>query len=217
MNENDKNAFKQVMDMACDYYGKSHLAPIALKMYFDLLADRTIEQFQTAMTQHMKDPESGKFFPKVADLEKHLQGEKLTPDIVIAGARNPRTVFDVMCRAQISSYDLDNNNDPYYLRQRAQECIQLYPEWLSQAAQGDFSANLMERCHKHGVDPREPFREGLAPPPNQEDLKIKMGMIHSERKRELQLERKEKEKISEITEEQKQESHERLMNLVKSL
>ena len=78
MNDSDKRDFKTLMDMTCDYYGKEHLTPIALKMYFDLMADRTIEQVSQAVTLHMKDPDSGRFMPKVAAFEKHMIGKKLT-------------------------------------------------------------------------------------------------------------------------------------------
>lgn len=212
MNDSDKQAFKKLMDMTCDYYGKEHLNPVALKMYFDLMADRTVEQFTKAVTLHMKDPDQGRFMPKVADFERHMVGKQLTADSVLANARNPQDTFGVQCRVHIGSHDLSNCTDAFYLKQRAQECIELCSKWEQEAAQGLFAANLIEATRKHGIDPRKPYRDGLPTPLNQENLTLQVNQYDAEHRRALQLENKNK--PAELTEEQKAKNLEKMKQII---
>jgi hypothetical protein len=214
MNEHDKSAFKQLMDSACEYYGKPPISPVALSMYFNGLADRSIEQVSYAFNQHVKDTEAGRFFPKIADFEKHLTAGELTPDIVLSAARNPKNIFGVRCRMHIGTFDLENCTDSFYLRQRAQECIDLCREWASEAAQGRFSQNLVDTFIKYQIDPRGPFRAGSPLPQNMEQINQQISMSLAESKRAKQLAKLE---APQLSQEQIEKNREKIQEIIRSI
>lgn len=213
MNDQDFEKFVELMDDMADYYSRDPMSESANKLFFNALATRTLEQVQYALSCHMRDPESGRFMPRAADVEKHLTGEKLTTDKIIAMARGPRTPLGVFCRMQIGSYDLNNNSDMFYLRQRAEECLQALPEWETRAQQGQYSQHEVDRMIEHNVAVDQPFREGLPIPFNADEIQRKANMCLAERKREKQLQLS----APALTEEQRQENKEKMSQLFKEL
>lgn len=73
MNDQDKNAFTEMMMAAGEVYGKAITVPM-IRMYFSTLAPMSIEQAQAAMMAHMQNPDSGQFFPKPADFIRQIAG-----------------------------------------------------------------------------------------------------------------------------------------------
>jgi len=62
-----------------EYYDKP-VSTELLKMYFSYLIEFTIEQVQAGAKAHQLDPKHGTFFPKAADIIRHLQTGKLTTE-----------------------------------------------------------------------------------------------------------------------------------------
>lgn len=73
MQEQDKAAFRDMMMAAGEVYGREITKPL-LQMYFAALSQCGIDQVQGAMMAHMQNPDSGQFFPKPADLIRHISG-----------------------------------------------------------------------------------------------------------------------------------------------
>lgn len=73
MQDQDKDAFTEMMMAAGEVYGKAITVPM-IRMYFAALAQMSIEQAQWAMMAHMQNPDNGQFFPKPADLIRQISG-----------------------------------------------------------------------------------------------------------------------------------------------
>ena len=79
MIETDLAQLAERLDSLSEYYQRDPLRPMAVKIYFNALKAYGIEQIDDAVTMHLQDSESGKFYPKAADLIKHLEGGELMP------------------------------------------------------------------------------------------------------------------------------------------
>jgi len=156
----DTSKFEEVMIGVCDYYGKPRLSSIVLSIYFTALERFEFPQISKAISQHLANPKNGQFIPKVADIISHIEGGEITTDKIIAAARLKDTPLGILCRIQIGSYDL-NNADPFYLRQRAEECIQKLPEWKARASIGDYTDHEISMMLKHEVNPCSQFITAL--------------------------------------------------------
>ena len=163
MNDSDKEAFKNIFDELAEYYRQEPLGKIGLKIYFKALSEFSVDQIHAAAEKHIADTGSGQFFPKVADLIKHLQGGEITADMIIASARLHQTPLGVLSLISIGKWNLDNQ-DAFYLRQRAEECLQLLPEWMERASGGDYTDHEIKTMLKYGVNPLKGFFAGLAVP-----------------------------------------------------
>lgn len=82
MQDQDKVAFRDMMMAAGEVYGREITKPL-LQMYFAALAQAGIEQVKNAMMDHMKNPDTGQFFPKPADLIKQMTGTTKQQDAAI--------------------------------------------------------------------------------------------------------------------------------------
>lgn len=164
MNHSNKIEFRELIDGLCEAYGKDKMSAMGVRIYFDALVRFDIEQIMTAASGHLNDTKHGTFFPKVADIVRQIEGGEVTTDEVISAARLKSTPMGILCRIHIGTYDLDSQTDMFYLKQRAQECIDLLPEWKRRAAAGDYSDHEISIMLKHEVDPTMPFRVGMARP-----------------------------------------------------
>jgi hypothetical protein len=174
MNDLDKKEFKDTFDGLSDYYQRSKLEPIALRMYFSGLADYSIGEVQSAIASHMKNPKNGQFYPKIADIVGFIEGGDVTADMVISAARLSANPFGVLCAMQIGHWDL-TRGDTFLLKQRAQECIDMMPHWKELARLGNYSQHTVDTMIKYDVRPDSPFRDGLAPPRHNPDLQLKIS------------------------------------------
>lgn len=76
MNTNDKQAFFQMMTVLCEYYGKD-LSESLLTIYWENLGVYDYQAVADAMRRHMKNPDNGRFMPKVSDVVALLDGSTL--------------------------------------------------------------------------------------------------------------------------------------------
>lgn len=174
MNDSDVEGFMQALDALSAYYQKEPLPEMAAKIYFRGLAGYSLEQVSFAINKHIQDSEAGSFYPKVADLVKHLEGGSLTADQIISMARLKKNPLGILCRIHIGHWDLEHQTDMFYLKQRAEECLQMLPEWKAKASRGDFSDHQLAIMVKHGVNPCAPLYEGLAAPANQQEIALRI-------------------------------------------
>jgi len=169
MIESDLKRFADILDSLSDYYQRDPLKPMAVKIYFKALEAYEIDQIAEAVTMHLQDTEAGKFYPKAADLIKHIDGGEITSDYIVAAARLADTPLGVLARIHIGTWDLDNLNS-FDLKQRAAECLQLLPNWKSRAMAGEYRDHEISMMVKHNVNPVQPFAMGLAGPQNSPKL-----------------------------------------------
>jgi hypothetical protein len=185
MNHSDKQEFKTLFDGISEYYGKSKLSKMALQIYFGALEKYAIEDITTAASVHLQDTEGGKFYPKAADLIKHMSGGELKADDIVAAARLADTPLGILARIHIGTWDLDNLNS-FDLRQRAAECLQLLPEWKSRGQAGDYTDHEISIMVKHEVNPSAPFSIGFARPQNALELDSRVrGVVCTDRHKQL--------------------------------
>ncbi len=140
------------------------IAAAVVKTYFELLNEYSFEQVAGGLKAHLKGP-SGQYFPKPADIIRHIHGSEITADEIVAAAKIHKTPLGILARIHIGTWDL-NNMDGFYLRQRAQEVLQLLPEWKARALEGKYTEHEISIMLKHKVNPVQPFSNGLQPPRN---------------------------------------------------
>lgn len=176
MNDQDKHAFKELMNATSEYYQRDPLSKMALQIYFTALSRFSIEQIQEAISLHIQR-KGGEFYPKASDVIKILEGGDLTHDQIISEARLKRTPLGILCRIKIGSWDLENQTDMFYLKQRAEECLALLPEWKSRALGGEYTDHEISIMLKHGVSPAAPFHGGLPAPAGAQQIRNRAHLI----------------------------------------
>lgn len=186
MDITDRAEFRKFLDGLCAAYGKESLPVMAVQIYFDALSKYPLSNVMSAASAHLSDVERGTFFPRVADIVRGIEGGTVTADSVIAQARLANTPMGVLCRIQIGSFDLNNQTDMFYLKQRAQECIDLIPEWKARAAVGSYSDHEISMMLKHEVNPTDSFTLGMVPAPNNA-LAHRVGIIKNSEQHKLAL------------------------------
>jgi hypothetical protein len=169
MIDSDLAKFSEILDSLSEYYQRDPLSPMAVKIYFRALIEFPIESIGDAVSAHIQHPETGKFYPKAADLIKHLEGGTVTADQVVAAAKLADTPLGILARIHIGTCDLDST-DRFYVRQRAEEVLQLLSVWKARATKGEYTDHEISIMIKYGVDPRQPFYTGLAAPQDQTGL-----------------------------------------------
>lgn len=73
MQESDRDAFSELFSEVMAYYGKD-VSPFTLALFWGACEPFALEQVSRAFERHAKDPEHGRFPPKVADLVRILAG-----------------------------------------------------------------------------------------------------------------------------------------------
>ena len=86
MTNEDKNEFAEIINDLCDMYGKKPSKGM-YRMYFSAMIDFRIAEIQDAVSSHLADIESGQYFPKPADLIRHLSKGKTSLEIKNEQAR----------------------------------------------------------------------------------------------------------------------------------
>ena len=82
MQEHDKVKFSVMMNAAGEVYSKEITKPL-LRLYFDALSQMTIQQAESAMMAHMRDPSAGQYFPKPADIIRQITGTEKQQAIAV--------------------------------------------------------------------------------------------------------------------------------------
>jgi hypothetical protein len=77
MDNSDKQAFATTFYAMGEFYDKK-VSTELLSMYFDDLLEFSIEDVKYGAKAHRQDPKHGTFFPKPADIIRHLQTGKLS-------------------------------------------------------------------------------------------------------------------------------------------
>ncbi len=72
MNNSDKQAFADLIIGTGELYGKP-VSKVLLTIYFSAMASYSIQEVTHAVSLHAQDPKHGSFFPKPADLIRHLK------------------------------------------------------------------------------------------------------------------------------------------------
>jgi len=79
MNDSNKKEFATLYYALGEYYEKK-VSTELLKMYFSDLIEFSINDITRAARDHRLDPKHGTFFPKAADIIRHLQTGKLSTE-----------------------------------------------------------------------------------------------------------------------------------------
>jgi len=181
MTDADKPQFIALLKGLSEYYQRETITLVAAQIYFDSLKRYRFDQISSAVTLHVQNTENGQYYPKVADIVRLIDGKEITADELIAAARLKQTPLGILCRIHIGSWDLEYAKD-FYLRERAQECLQLLPEWRRRAQAGEYTQHEISIMLKHKVDPAARFHHGLPAPANAEKLRFRARQIeHSPR------------------------------------
>ncbi|MGL5490858.1 MAG: hypothetical protein ACRDC6_32050 [Shewanella sp.] len=107
MQDQDKPAFEEIM-MAFGEIHKREITKPLMRMYFLALSKESIEQVQGAAVEHMRNPDSGQFFPKPADLirnSKQLLALKATEERSSSAFSCEVSMSAVEMRAKVKSGD----------------------------------------------------------------------------------------------------------------
>lgn len=72
MNSTDKSGFAAHILAIAEIYGKALSTP-AIGIYWTALQGYPLAEVQRAIEHHVHDPDAGRYFPKPADLIRHLQ------------------------------------------------------------------------------------------------------------------------------------------------
>lgn len=160
MDNRDKKQFMELMNATSEYYQKPPLSKIALQMYFSGLERFEYERIEQAISSHISSSDTGQFYPKVVDLVKLIEGGTLSTDEILAAARICETPLGVLSRIVIGSYDLKHSTDMFYLKQRAEECVQHLPRWKL----GEYTQHEISMMLKYDIDPTKPLFKGIQRP-----------------------------------------------------
>jgi len=79
MIESDKVEFKMLMVGVGELYGKEITKPL-MRIYFSSLANYSLDDVERGISQHTMDSKHGSFFPKPADIVRHLQTGDLSAE-----------------------------------------------------------------------------------------------------------------------------------------
>lgn len=75
MQHSDKPKFAQAITVLGEIYGKE-VSQTLIGVYYNALENWPIEEVSRAIQAHTRDTENGQFFPKPADLIRHLEGSQ---------------------------------------------------------------------------------------------------------------------------------------------
>lgn len=73
MNQQDFDEFVEMLDAVAEQYGKKLSDGVRI-LYWQGLQDFDLPAIQQAIGRHLRNPDSGMFMPKIADIVKMLQG-----------------------------------------------------------------------------------------------------------------------------------------------
>lgn len=186
MDSVDGAKFLALINVTSDYYKKPPLSDPAVRIYFNALEPYGYKQVEHAIGKHISATNGG-WMPMVSDIIRHIDGGQITSDQVIAAARLKETPLGVLCAIQIGSFDLNSTADMFYLRQRAEECIQKMPEWKHRGLMGAYSEHEVSIMLKHHVSPLGPFSKGLPQPGTKSALAERVARIKGSKRHKFLL------------------------------
>ena len=153
MTNDDKKAFSKMWRAAWENVGKNITADL-LRISFAALKPYTIEQIAEALTQHIRDPMSGKYAPKPANIVEKIEGVPPDIDAILAAARLKTTPLGILAYNHISSWNL-NNLSYYELKPIATECLQLLPLWKHRIQNQEYTKHELALLEKYQISDRK--------------------------------------------------------------
>jgi hypothetical protein len=99
MIENEKKRFFTTLIGVADYYGKE-LSKGVLVVYWEGLREYDLEAVEKALWAHAKNPDTGQWMPKVADVAKMLEG-RTSDQAAVAWSKVDRAVRQVGSYADV--------------------------------------------------------------------------------------------------------------------
>lgn len=79
MIESDKQNFKQLMVGVGELYNKEITKPL-MRIYFSSLINYSLAEIERGVSSHTMDAKHGSFFPKPADIVRHLQTGEISAE-----------------------------------------------------------------------------------------------------------------------------------------
>jgi len=179
MIENDIEEFVDMWMSACEMSAGGKVpSDKVINVIFETLIDFDIKHVKKALSQHSK---LCKFAPTPHDVIKILHDNSIyidaslvespSPDEIIALAKLADTPLGILARIQIGSFDLDNQ-DSFYLRQRAHEVILKFDDYVSRCMSGDYSHHELSIMKKYCVSCTAPMAKGLPKPEKEAGKKL---------------------------------------------
>lgn len=77
MKTQHREAFVALMTGVGELYGKA-MSPELIAIYWEGLGDYEFEEVKIAVNLHVRNPDTGQFMPKIADVVKFIEGSTLT-------------------------------------------------------------------------------------------------------------------------------------------
>jgi hypothetical protein len=162
MNDNDRESFANIMNLACQSLNKPGFTGDALELYYNILAEHSFDDVQKALFKALSDEES-KFGITPALIVKHLGVRQKRPinwQDVIEMARKPTTPLGVLARIHIKSHYL-NNYENLAIKHRADTFLDGLEEMKARALAGDYTQHEIVCMIDHKVKVSSPFMEGM--------------------------------------------------------
>lgn len=75
MRDDEKRAFKALMESTAAYYDRKLVAE-TIGIYWRGLSDLTIDQVRAALNAHAQDPQAGQYMPKIADIRRQIEANR---------------------------------------------------------------------------------------------------------------------------------------------
>lgn len=79
MLDSDKNEFKVLMVGIGELYNKEITKPL-MRIYFSALTNYSLQDIENGINAHTMDSKHGSFFPKPADIVRHLQTDEMSTE-----------------------------------------------------------------------------------------------------------------------------------------
>lgn len=102
MQKSNFDHFADCWAQACEGCGKQ-ATPSQINWAFEVLRDKSIEQVKKALIMHARDPQSGQYQPKPADIIRHIEGSSV--DRKTAAEAVWRKVLDNVNRYDSAVFD----------------------------------------------------------------------------------------------------------------
>ena len=75
--DSDRKEFGTIMASVYDFWNRE-LSDVALEIWWESLRNFSFDAVRGALARHMRNPDTGQFMPKIADVVKFLEGNTLT-------------------------------------------------------------------------------------------------------------------------------------------
>lgn len=212
MNNQDWPKLQNMLNGLGEYYQqKEPLTKMAIDIYFGALIKYDFETIRKAAMQYVSTARSSQFTPKIpkaSDIILIIDGGSITKDEVLAAARAKNTVLGVLSCIVIGTHDLNNSTNMEYLKSRAQECIDLTPEWREKARTNSYTPHELAVMRKYGVQPSSSLTGSVA---------IQYDTTGDDSTAYLKLMSSEVKPLPECTKAETDDNHKRVMGILKEV